>query len=123
MADIFVDTGEDFVADIFDGTSSPPASYFVGWGTGAGTAAKGDTTLFTEETTDGRAVTTTEDQPSSNINRLISTLTASGALAITNAGLFDQDDPGGILILKGDFAVINLASGDAIQFTFTLTWS
>jgi hypothetical protein len=122
MADIFTDVGENWVADLFDGTVSPPANYFIGWGTGAGTAAKGDTTLFTEETTDGRQ-SATESQPASNQNRFVATITASAARAITNAGLFDVTDPGGNLILKSDFATINLANTDSIEFTFTITWS
>lgn len=30
MADIYTDAGEDITADIMDGTTSPPANWFVG---------------------------------------------------------------------------------------------
>jgi hypothetical protein len=120
MADIYTDAGEDWTADVFDGTSSPPANYFVGWGTGAGTAAKTDTTLFTEASE--ARVTVTESQPSSNVNQGVGTLTADGAKTITNAGLFDQST-GGSLIVHGDHTGVVLALNDKIEYTITITWS
>lgn len=120
MADIFTDAGENWVADVFDGASSPPTNYFIGWGTGAGTAAKGDTTLFTEASETRLAVV--ESQPSSNINKGVITLTADGGKTITNAGLFDQVS-GGSLIIHGDHTGVVLAGGDKIEYTITLTWS
>ncbi len=41
MATIFTDVGENVVTDYITGDASAPADYFIGWGTGAGTAAKG----------------------------------------------------------------------------------
>jgi len=46
MADIFTQAGEEIVTDIMDETVATPLDWYVGWGTGAGTAAKGDTTLL-----------------------------------------------------------------------------
>jgi len=120
MATVYTDAGEDWTADVFDGTSSPPANYFVGWGTGAGTAAKGDTTLFTEASE--ARVAATESQPTSNTNRLVATITADGSKTITNAGSFDQST-GGSLIVHGDFTGIVLTLNDKIEFTIDLTWS
>jgi hypothetical protein len=67
MADIFTDVGETLVADYVDGTASAPANWYVAWGTGAGTAAKTDTTLFTEASES--RVTATESQPAANQNQ------------------------------------------------------
>lgn len=120
MADIFTDVGETLVADFVDGTASAPANWYVAWGTGAGTAAKGDTTLFTEASESRVAVT--ESQPSSNVNQFVGTITASGAKTITNAGIFDASS-GGNLLLKSDFTGVALGASDSIEFTFTLTWS
>lgn len=120
MANIYTDVGENLTADMFDGTAAAPANWYVGWGTGAGTAAKADTTLFTESAEARVAVT--ESQPSSNINRLVGTITASAGRTITNAGIFDAST-GGNMALKGDFTGVVLANGDSIQFTFELTWS
>ena len=120
MASIYTDVGENRTADFFDGANSAPANWLVGWGTGAGTAAKGDTTLFTEA---GESrVNLTEAQPSSNINSLTATMTATGSRTITNAGVFDAATAGN-MVIKGDFTGQVLANGDKIDFTITLTWS
>ncbi len=120
MADIYTDAGEEITADIMDGTVSPPTNWFVGWGTGAGTAAKGDTTLFTEASE--ARVASTESQPSANQNQFLATITADGNKTITNVGVLSASS-GGSLLLKSDFTGVVLASGDKIEFTFTLTWS
>lgn len=94
---------------------------YVGWGTGAGTAADGDTTLFTEVTDTSRAAGTQSQATTTTTNdtyRVVGTLTATQARAITNAGIFDQAATGGNMFSKTDFSVINLATGDSIQFTF-----
>ena len=121
MVDIYTDVGENLTADYFDGTASAPANWYVGWGTGAGTAAKGDTTLFTEASESRQPAT--ESQPASNQNRFVATITCAGSgKTITNAGLFDASTSGN-MALKSDFTGIALNVGDSIQFTFTLTWS
>ena len=120
MADIYTDVGEDFTADLFDGTVSAPATHYVAWGTGAGTAAKADTTLFTEGPE--ARVAATRSQPATNQNRFVGTITAAAGRTVTNAGVWTATT-GGTLLLKSDFTGVVLSSGDAIQFTFTLTWS
>ncbi len=119
MADIFTDAGEDLVVDVLDSTVAVP-TYHVGWGTGAGTAAKGDTTLFTEASE--TRIVTTQSQPASNQSRYVGTIVAAGAKTITNAGILTLVT-GGVLYLKSDFAGIVLALNDSIQFTFTVTWA
>lgn len=116
MADLITDDGDELMADLLDGTASAPVMK-VGWGTGAGTTAKGDTTLFTEASE--ARVAPTASQPSAKQNQLIATLTADGAKTITNAGVLDAD-VGGTLIAKSDFAGIGLALNDSIQFTFQI---
>jgi hypothetical protein len=53
---------------------------------------------------------------------VVGLLTASATRAITNAGLFDAVTAGNLFV-KGDFSVINLASGDSIQFTIKAQFS
>ena len=91
---------------------------FVGWGTGAGTAAAADTTLFTEASEARVAgtqsvVTTTV---ASDTYQVVSTLVADGTKTITNAGIFDASTAGD-LFLKGDFTGVALTVGESIQFT------
>lgn len=119
MADVYTDAGEEITADIMDGTTAAP-TWYIGWGTGAGTAAKGDTTLFTEAA-EARVVATTS-QPAANQNRYVATMTSASAQTITNAGVLSASS-GGTLLLKSDFTGIVLANGDKIEFTFTHTWS
>ena len=116
MADIYTQAGEELVVDILDGTTAVP-TYHVGWGTGAGTAAKGDTTLFTEAAE--TRVVTAQAQPSVDINEFKGTITSASGQTITNAGILSLIT-GGTLLLKSDFTGVVLASGDKIEFTFTL---
>jgi hypothetical protein len=120
MANIYTQAGEDFTTDLHDGTVSAPANWYIGWGTGAGTAAKGDTTLFTEAS-EARVVAT-KSQPTSDTNRFVGTLTAAAGKTITNAGVLSASSAG-TLFLKSDFAGLVLAAGDKIEFTFDINWS
>ena len=120
MATIYTDAGEAAVADLIDGTSGThldATNAKVGWGTGAGTAAKGDTTLFTEGS-ESRVVPTVT-QPTADKNQWVGTITADGAKTITNAGLFDAASAGN-LVIHGDFTGVVLALGDKIEFTISL---
>ena len=120
MATVYTSAGEAIVVDLIDGTSSTHLDNTNGkiaWGTGAGTADKADTTLFTEATEARVAVTTS--QPAGDKNQWVGTITADGAKTITNAGLFNSA-AGATMIVKGDFTGIVLALGDKIEFTVSL---
>lgn len=120
MATVYTQAGEEAVVDLIDGSSTTHldgTNAHVAWGTGAGTAAKGDTTLFTEAS-EARQ-TAAVSQPSADINQYVATLTADGAKTITEAGLLDAASAGN-LIVHGDFAGISLALGDKIEFTISL---
>lgn len=122
MATVFNDSGKAITANRLLGSGTEP--HFVGWGTGAGTAAAADTTLFTESSetratgTSSRVTTTVTN----DTYQVVGTITATGTRAITNAGLFDAVTSGNIF-MKGDFATINLSTGDSIQFTCQLKYS
>jgi len=120
MATVYTDAGEAVVVDLIDGTSSThldATNAKIAWGTGAGTAAKGDTTLFTEAS-EARVVPTVS-QPAADKNQWVGTMTADAGKTITNAGLFNSAS-GPTLIVKGDFTGIVLALGDKIEFTISL---
>ena len=120
MASIFTQAGEEIVTDIMDETVAVPADWYIGWGTGAGTAAKGDTVLFTEAS-ESRVIGTAS-QPAVDQNQWVATLTADGAKTITNGGLLSASTSGTLLI-HGDHTGIVLALGDKIEYTITLQWS
>lgn len=119
MATVLTNVGEQYVCDFLSGDSVLDAQY-VGWGTGAGTAAKGDTTLFTEAAESRVAgALTTEGTGASAVFQVVATITSLSGQTITNAGLFDASTSGN-LVIKGDFSDIILATDDKIEFTFTL---
>lgn len=121
MSTVFTTTGKNWVVDKIDSTVATTPG-FIGWGTGAGTAAVGDTTLFTEDSGGSPAyarAVTTQTQPSADIAQQVGTLTANGTKTITNAGVFTASTAG-TLILKGDHAGVPLLLNDSIEYSFSL---
>lgn len=118
MATVVTTAGFNWLADLFDGTVTKPASYYIGSGTGAGTAVVGNTALNTEVSEARVAATLT--QPSANVNRCVATQSYTGTKTIVNAGLLTASSSG-TLIVHGDFTGIAVASGDAIEFTIDIT--
>lgn len=119
MATVLTNSGKAIVTNRILGSGTAPN--YVGWGTGAGTAAASDTSLFTEDTTGGYArvngtasrVTTSQ---TNDTYQVVGTLTALASLTITNAGTFDAVSAGNIFV-KGDFTGIALNTSDSISFT------
>ncbi len=119
MAVVLTNLGEQWVADRCSGVSALDG-HFIGWGTGAGTSAKGDTTLFTEAAeTRAVGVVTTQGSGAAAKYQVVGTITSLSVQTITNAGNLTAASAG-VLIVHGDFTGIPLAIGDAIQFTITL---
>jgi hypothetical protein len=121
MASVVTTVGKGIITNRIKGAGTEPL--YTAWGTGAGTAVVGDTTLNTET---GTRVSGTSTQQTTSVTndtyQVVGTMTAGGALAITNAGLFDAATVGGLFV-HADFTTINLASGDSIQFTFKVQFT
>lgn len=116
MANVLTNAGRAIISNRLKGSGTEPN--YVAWGTGAGTAAASDTTLFTESS-EARVAGTSSQATTSVTNdtyQVVGTMTASASRAITNAGLFDASTSGNLFV-KGDFATVNLNSGESIQFT------
>ena len=122
MATVFTDAGKAITTNRLKGAGTEPN--YVGWGTGAGTAAAADTTLFTEaaETRVAGTSTRVTTTVTNDTYQVVGTLTASGAKTITNVGLLDTVTSGG-LIMKADFTGVALADQDAIQFTMKVKYA
>jgi hypothetical protein len=122
MATLLVNTGKAIITNYLNGGAATQPKY-VAWGTGAGTTAATDTTLFTEVlprvsgTTSQVTTSTTDDT-----FQVVGTQTAGTSETITNAGLFDASTSGNLFI-KGDFTGVPLSTGDSIQFTFKCQFS
>lgn len=99
-------------------------TWWLQWGTGSAAAATANV-VTTTTTTEARSSATPTQQTITVTNdtfQLVATITAAGTRAITEVGAFDavgtgSPPTGGNMDLYGDFAVVNLATGDAIQFT------
>jgi hypothetical protein len=115
MPPVFCDCGTAWITQLMMATITS-TTYFIGWGTGAGTAAKADTTLFSEL---GSRQAASDSISAFNQCQWTATQTATAIASITNAALFNNNS--GTMLIKGDFATIALQANDRIQFTITLT--
>lgn len=121
MANVLTNTGRaQLIAKMNAGVTTP----YIGWGTGAGTSAVTDTTLFTEVTAERAASTQTITTTTVTNDTLqnVATLTSVSGGTYTNAGYFDASS-GGNLNAKGDFTGVLLSSGDKIQLTISIKQS
>jgi hypothetical protein len=123
MATVVTNAGLDIVTDRIGGGGTEPN--YVAWGTGAGTAAVTDTTLFTESGDETRTSGTSSQQTTNTTNdtyRVVGTITvASSGKTITNVGLFDAASVGNLFV-KSDFTGIALDVGESIQFTIDVVF-
>jgi hypothetical protein len=124
MATLLVNTGKAVVTNRINGSGTTPL--YVAWGTGAGTTAATDTTLFTESSSPATRATGTASQQTTSVTndtfQVVGTLTSGTSQTITNAGTFDAVSSGNLFV-KGDFTGIALNSGDSIQFTVKVQFS
>jgi hypothetical protein len=115
MATVLTQAGEEWIVDKLDVATRAD---WCAWGSGAGAAGKGRTTLYTEETEARIQGVTT--QPLADMLQVVGTMVCLLLpKTITNAGLFTAN-AGPTLVLMGDFTGIPLLVNDAIQFTYTL---
>jgi hypothetical protein len=125
MANVAVVTngGRAWVVNAAGGTNgsfgSPP--FAINVGTGAGTATPSQTALYSEVASARIAVTPTATTTTvaNDTFSAVATYTATGAVTLTNAGLFDKSTAGSLLLMLS-FDAVALASGDTLTLTFTL---
>lgn len=124
MATVFSQTGRAVTTNRLKSAGTEPN--FVAWGTGAGTAAATDTTLFTESAQESRTAGTSTQQTTtttSDTYQVVGTITcATAGKTITNVGLFDASTAGNIF-MKSDFTGIALNVGESIQFTLKVQYT
>lgn len=119
MADVITTVGRAQAAGYLSNTVTQIVTYYGNVGTGAGTAAVGDTTLFTETGTARIAITPTRVTVT-NTNDTAQyqfTYTATGSINVTNAGYFTASTAA-TLMQKSDHATIPLLANDSIAYTF-----
>jgi len=119
MATVLTNAGEEYIVDKLTETVQTNPS-FIGWGTGAGTAAKADTDLFVPAAESRVSGTVTKQGTGSTAKwQNVGTLTSASAQTITNAACFTASTAG-TCVIKGDHTGVALAISDQITYTFTL---
>ena len=109
-----------------DDPGTATAFDYMALGTGTGQAVT-DTTLATEIAASGgeRAAgtgTQTTTTVANDTSQLVVTYTFTGALAITEAGIFNASSAGDMLAYQ-DFSVINVTSGDSLEVTWKVAFA
>ena len=99
----------------------------LGWGTGSGQGvANNDLATPANESRVAGALSQVDTNTVGDTLQIVGKIIAGGARAITEVGLFDaagagNPPAGGDMAAYSDFAVINLATGDSIEFTMKIT--
>ena len=110
--------GVNYLATAFINTVEPETINYHSSGTGVAAEAIGDVALGTDSGV-ARA-TGAQSNPVAGQYRSIATQSYVSALAITEHGIWSAA-AAGTLWDRTVFAAVNVVSGDAIQFTYTLT--
>jgi hypothetical protein len=116
LAAVLTQVGEEWFVDVLDAVVNNQSGFaqYGAWGTGAGTADKADTVLFTEGSE--ARVATTRSQPVADKIRHVFQITADANKTITNGGVLTAST-GGTLIFHWDHAGQPLNQNDAIEYT------
>jgi len=116
MGDVLTYDALAAITDILDAQT-----WYGGWGTGAGAAARTDHTLSTEASEAREVAVLTRETISQTNDTLVAsfTMTADGAKTITNAGVLTAS-PGGTLVLHSSFTGIPVTLAQTFAFVFKL---
>lgn len=124
MADIFTNAG---IANTVTALIAQATDKFLTWGTGTGQTASSAGPATPAAPTTTTAVTGTQSQVTTTVTndtlQVVGTITATGAVAITEVGLGTSSSAGTAMTQYHSFAAINLVSGDSIQFTIKRKYS
>jgi hypothetical protein len=131
---IITTDGVDYVANAFAATASyTPGNFkYHGIGTNNTAAVVGDRALNTEITTEYLTNSTrpagTQVKGGTGIYTTVGTVTVDASVGAVEWGLFTQaatgaqSQPANSMLDRVVYSIVNLANGDSIQATFTLTF-
>jgi hypothetical protein len=126
-ARVVTTVGVNYLVDAFQNLTELENMRYHGMGTGTTAEATTDTALVTELTTQyvvnsTRPTGTITEGATANIFQTGATVAVDAAVAITEHGVFSQAAvPGGVLLDRSVFAAVNLATSEAISFTYELS--
>jgi hypothetical protein len=121
--------GAQFLVDAMQGLADPSLMHFHGIGSGNAAESAGDTILGTELTTlystaNIRATGSLTEGATASVFKTVGTNTVSGAVTITEHGIFSSPSVGsGTLLDRSVFAGIGLAANDSLETTYELTFA
>src|SRR5437667_1047127 len=120
---VITTAGVRFLCDDFNaGGQDVTTMKFHAMGTGTNAEAAADTLLQTEVETRATGSRASATSGANATYTTVGTITATAPRAITEHGIFSVVTTNTITLWdRSVFAVINLASGDSIQFTYVLT--
>lgn len=127
---VITDAGVAYLVDAWENLVELETMKYHGVGTGTTAEAAGNTALVTESTTalnpDSTRATGSLTETSAPVFATVGTLTFDASAATTEHGLFSQAATGGGTMWDRTMysaSTINVASGDSIQFTYSMTAS
>lgn len=124
MTAVYTDVGKGQTPGYINKVISLPTNFYIASGTGAG-AATGSSVSLSTESSEGRVVTTNSILSTTKTNdtsQWVGTITYTGTKTITNAGVFDANASGNLLLIA-DSISIAVNANDQIAFTFQLKQS
>ena len=119
-AAIFTNAGQAHATDRLTGNAAS-TGYYIGWGSGATAPAVTQTALVTEnaEARTAATVTRTTTESANDTVRFVGTITATGNRSVQEAAVFTAA-AAGTMVLRGTHALLNIETGDRVEYTFDL---
>lgn len=118
LATVFTNRGQDWAAQCMAQTNANDG-HFIGWGTSSGGGAASTDLVAAAPESRATGTVSVNGSGAAAKYQVVGTITATATRAITEAGNFETSSTATIIVY-GDFTVINLATGDGIQFTITI---
>ena len=126
---VITTVGAQYLVDSMQGLVEPELMHFHGIGSSNTAESAGDTILGSELTTlystaNTRASGSLTEGASATIFKTVGTNTVTGAVTITEHGIFSDPTVGsGTLLDRSVFAGIGLAANDSLETTYELTFA
>jgi hypothetical protein len=116
---VVTDAGVAFIVDAFQAAATLANMKYHGSGTSGTAENVTDTALGVE--VESRATGTTAEGATANIFQTVATISYTATRSIVEHGIFSASTAG-TLLDRSVFASIGVVSGDAIEFTYELTF-
>ena len=115
---VWVNGAQNLTIDLLDPSTraATTTSYTIAWGSGSTAPAVTDTSLASENPE--ARVSASVSLPAVDTIRFVGTITATANRTVQEAGVFTNT--GANLFLRGTHALLNIETGDRVEYTFDL---